>query len=80
MTNRRNSGNEKFCTCNRPARSMLATRFSGLPRVYWRNMFRSLGSPATRLHRYRDMHTRLLRETQRVNDCHNEERSSCTDG
>ena len=79
MTTRRNSGNGKFCACNKPLRPILASRFPGLPQVSWRDIVRSLGSPATRVHRYRNMHTRLLRETLCVNDCRNEEPSSCSD-
>lgn len=80
MTTRRNSANDKICGCNKHAHSMLASRFPGLPRLTWRDIFRSLGSPASRVHRYRDMHTRLLREALCANDCRSEEPSSCSDG
>lgn len=40
-----------------------------LPKPRWREAFRSLATPALRLHRYRNLHRAMIYDTIREEDC-----------
>ena len=51
----------------------------GLDHVSWRDLFGGFGSAATRIHRYRDLRTRMLHRALCENDSHFETDRSCND-
>ena len=72
--------NDRNCACPDQQRHTPDVDYHPAIRSSWREILRAFGSAATRVHRYRDLHTRMVRDALCTQDCHYDEDRSCNDG
>ncbi len=72
--------NDHNCTCLNEQRPTADNGDVGAGRSSWREILVVFGAAATRVHRYRDLHTRMVRDALCAQDCHFDEDRDCMHG